>query len=112
MERGIAVGIAGVAHFYGEFFFDGEIEEGAGGVPGAGDCFVGDAVTGDGEEAGLAADFVNGAAQGFFFVGRGSRETRKIEDWEVGHAGTVCQRVARVKNIGWVRRELGREVPW
>ena len=44
-------------------------------------------MAGDGEEAGLAADFVDGAAEGFFFVGRCSGEFGKIEDGKAGHFG-------------------------
>jgi len=87
LERRIAVGVALVAHFHGELFFDGQIEEGAGGVPCAGDRFVRDSVAGDGEETGLAADFVDCAAKRFFFGWRRICECGKIDEWKVRHVG-------------------------
>ena len=96
MQRGVAVGVAFVAHFYGKLFFDGQIEEGAGGVPCAGDRFVGNSVACDGEEAGLAADFVDATAEGLFFGWRCGGECGKIEDRKVRHPETLCQRGVRV----------------
>ena len=62
-----------------------------GGVPGAGDGFVGNSVAGDGEEAGLAADFVDLVAEGFLFGRRGVGEFGEIENWKGRHfVGLGC----------------------
>ncbi len=67
-------------------------------------------MAGDGEEAGLAADFVDLAAQGFFFVGRSICEFRKIKNWEgryfVG-LGVLTSTSERTLSQGGVGVNLG-----
>ena len=67
-------------------------------------------MAGDGEETGLAADFVDLAAEGFFFVGRGVGEFGEIEDWEGRHfagLGVLTSTSERTLSQGGVSVNLG-----
>ena len=67
-------------------------------------------MAGDGEEAGLAADFVNLAAQGFFFGWGGVGEFGKVENWEGRHfvgLGVLTYTSERTLSQGGVSVNLG-----